>query len=161
MPKNEDGGYEVSLGNRQLLSIFFIVVILFGVFFTMGFVMGRNSASGGPVAAAPAPAPALSKQASSPSPSGPAVETPPPAPPPAPAPAPGQTFLQPIAATPTEAENIAGVLKKQGFSVMLVPSPDGVLIRVLVGPLADSAAIAKAREALVKAGFAKPITRKY
>src|SRR5207245_8966674 len=30
--------------NRQLLSAFFIVVILFGVFFTMGYVVGRNSA---------------------------------------------------------------------------------------------------------------------
>jgi len=39
-----DGEYELVLGNRQLLSAFFIVVILFGVFFTMGYVVGRNSA---------------------------------------------------------------------------------------------------------------------
>ena len=43
------------LGNRQLLSIFFIVVILLGVFFTMGYVMGRNSGSGGAATAAAGP----------------------------------------------------------------------------------------------------------
>ena len=43
MSKNE-GEYELVLGNRQLLSAFFIIVILFGVFFTMGYVVGRNSA---------------------------------------------------------------------------------------------------------------------
>ncbi len=43
MPKNEDGDFELILGNRQLLSVFFIVVILLGVFFTMGYIVGRNS----------------------------------------------------------------------------------------------------------------------
>jgi len=66
-----DGEYELVLGNRQLLSAFFIVVILFGVFFTMGYVVGRNSApasaaslpsttvagSQRPEAASPAPTP--------------------------------------------------------------------------------------------------------
>jgi len=42
--KNEDGEFELILGNRQLLSVFFIVVILLGVFFTMGYIVGRNSA---------------------------------------------------------------------------------------------------------------------
>jgi cell division septation protein DedD len=44
LPKNEDGEFELILGNRQLLSVFFIVVILLGVFFTMGYIVGRNSA---------------------------------------------------------------------------------------------------------------------
>lgn len=48
-----DGEYELVLGNRQLLSAFFIIVILFGVFFTMGYVVGRNSA---PASAASGPA---------------------------------------------------------------------------------------------------------
>ena len=47
MPKNEDGEFELILGNRQLLSVFFIVVVLLGVFFTMGYIVGRNS---GPLA---------------------------------------------------------------------------------------------------------------
>src|SRR5580700_11136054 len=43
MAKNEDGEFELILGNRQLLSVFFIVVVLLGVFFTMGYIVGRNS----------------------------------------------------------------------------------------------------------------------
>jgi cell division protein FtsN len=43
MSKNEDGEFELILGNRQLLSVFFIVVVLLGVFFTMGYIVGRNS----------------------------------------------------------------------------------------------------------------------
>ncbi len=57
MPKNEDGEFELILGNRQLLSVFFIVVILLGVFFTMGYIVGRNSGTlTADVAATPAPA---------------------------------------------------------------------------------------------------------
>ncbi len=44
MPKNEDGEFELVLGNKQLLSMFFVVVILLGVFFVMGYIVGRNSA---------------------------------------------------------------------------------------------------------------------
>jgi cell division septation protein DedD len=43
VPKNEEGEFELILGNRQLLSVFFIVVVLLGVFFTMGYIVGRNS----------------------------------------------------------------------------------------------------------------------
>jgi cytoskeletal protein RodZ len=48
LAKNEDGEFELILGNRQLISVFLIVVILLGVFFSMGYIVGRNSA---PVAA--------------------------------------------------------------------------------------------------------------
>jgi cell division protein FtsN len=49
MSRNESGTSEASefelvLGNKQLLSVFFIVVVLLGVFFTMGYIVGRNSA---------------------------------------------------------------------------------------------------------------------
>jgi len=49
-----DGEYELVLGNRQLLSAFFIIVILFGVFFTMGYVVGRNSSPASAASVAPA-----------------------------------------------------------------------------------------------------------
>ena len=42
MKKNEDGEVELILGNGQLLGVFFIVVILLGLFFGMGYLMGRN-----------------------------------------------------------------------------------------------------------------------
>lgn len=88
MPRNEDGEFELILGNRQLLSVFFIVVILLGVFFTMGYIVGRNSPA--PMAAADTNGgkPMVVDSASRPTPSGspvpppaepaatPAVETP-------------------------------------------------------------------------------------
>jgi cell division protein FtsN len=43
MKNNETGEFELVLGNKQLLSGFFIVVILFAVFFVMGYIVGRNS----------------------------------------------------------------------------------------------------------------------
>ncbi len=43
MPKNDEGEFELVLGNRQLLSGFFIIVVLFGLFFTMGYIVGRHS----------------------------------------------------------------------------------------------------------------------
>jgi len=43
MKNNEAGEFELVLGNKQLLSGFFVVVILFAVFFVMGFIVGRNS----------------------------------------------------------------------------------------------------------------------
>jgi cell division septation protein DedD len=44
MKNNETGEFELVLGNRQLLSGFFLVVLLFGVAFSMGYIVGRNSA---------------------------------------------------------------------------------------------------------------------
>ena len=56
MPRNDDGEFELILGNRQLMSVFFIVVILLGVFFAMGYIVGRNSSPvGTPEVASRAP----------------------------------------------------------------------------------------------------------
>ena len=92
MPKNEDGEFELILGNRQLLSVFFIVVILLGVFFTMGYIVGRNS---GTATAELTPAPVVDGRL-------PATEAPARTPEPTPAPAaPTETTpQQPAPATP-------------------------------------------------------------
>src|SRR5436189_1143551 len=47
MRNNETGEFELVVGNRQLLSGFFIVVLLFAVSFAMGYVVGQNSPRGG------------------------------------------------------------------------------------------------------------------
>lgn len=92
MPTNEEGEFELVLGNKQLLSVFFLVVLLLGVFFSMGYIVGRNTApaasqiastrAGGgtltvepPLAATPVPA-----DLSRPSPVGQTTEALPPAP---------------------------------------------------------------------------------
>jgi cell division septation protein DedD len=56
---------ELVLGNRQLLSFFFVVVALCGVFFAIGYIIGRNTGKAATVAEAPAtPATAGEAQAS-------------------------------------------------------------------------------------------------
>ena len=47
--KNQDGEFELVLGNKQLLSVFFFIVILLAVFFVMGYMVGRST--GGDLAA--------------------------------------------------------------------------------------------------------------
>src|SRR5690348_16352369 len=44
MPRNDEGEFEVVLGNRQLLGGFFIVVTLLAIFFSLGYIVGRHSA---------------------------------------------------------------------------------------------------------------------
>lgn len=49
-----NGEQELVFGNKQLLSAFFVVAILLGVFFTMGYFVGKNSA-GAALASGPGP----------------------------------------------------------------------------------------------------------
>jgi hypothetical protein len=73
MATNDEGEFELVLGNRQLLSGFFIIVVLFGLFFTMGYIVGRHSspASGSTASAVsqePVPPPTPSNPSSGPAP---------------------------------------------------------------------------------------------
>jgi len=59
-----EGERELVLGNKQLISLFFVVVALCGVFFAMGYMIGRNTSKsaianleGTAPAAAPSPVP--------------------------------------------------------------------------------------------------------
>ena len=45
MNKTGEGEQELVLGNKQLLGIFFVVVALLGVFFSLGYIIGRNTAN--------------------------------------------------------------------------------------------------------------------
>lgn len=55
MPKNDDGEFELVLGNNQLLSVFFLVVLLLGLCFIGGYTVGRNAAPALASAVEPAP----------------------------------------------------------------------------------------------------------
>lgn len=46
MAGRDDGEFELILGNKQLLSVLFIVIVLLGVFFAMGFLAGRTTGAG-------------------------------------------------------------------------------------------------------------------
>jgi cell division septation protein DedD len=197
MRNNETGEFELVVGNRQLLSAFFIVVLLFAVAFAMGYVVGQNSphsakvqaesvqqlppsanaADARPQPAGPVPAPVsqlpaadATQDAGAPPDAAqqpttqPARDSQPadPAPPPAPAPAaasvaaaPSGSFWQVMAVAQTDADLIAKTLKDKGFPVVLSQGPNN-LIRVLVGPYTDVAAMGKAKVNLENAGFLHP-----
>jgi len=182
LPKNEDGEFELILGNRQLLSVFFIVVILLGVFFTMGYIVGRNS---GTVTAEVTPTPSVDARPASetptrapepaPAPPAPAESAPQPAPAPpaavrepdppkrepkAPArtasgshPVAGETYLQLAATSRHEADIMVDVLKKKSFRAMAAEIDEKPgTFRVLVGPITDTTAN-KMRADLQGSGF--------
>ena len=199
MRNHETGEFELTVGNRQLLSGFFIVVLLFAVAFAMGYVVGQNSprstkaaetaaatppgaADYRPPAAAaarpeppktePAPAPTETAAAQQPAASEPPPQQPAREPEPAPKapanpdaapvladlPGPAGSFWQVIAVAEPDAQVIAGALKKKGFPAFLSPGSKN-LMRVMVGPYADAAALGKAKTDLANAGFPNPFRK--
>lgn len=209
MPTNEEGEFELVLGNKQLLSVFFLIVLLLGVFFSMGYIVGRNTAPGGPQmassrsgsgtltvdppaagstpslpdlskpspVAAPEPAPVAAPpketakrapvevaKAEPPKPEPAKVEPPkresPPPPPPAASSGPlvkGNYYLQVAAVRDKDADILKDVLGKRGFSTATEAVPEKALVRVLVGPFKDTAAMNEAKE---KLSDFRPIARK-
>ena len=55
MKKNDTGEFELVVGDRQLLSAFFIVVLLCAVAFAMGYVVGQSAPKTGKVSAESTP----------------------------------------------------------------------------------------------------------
>ena len=184
MRNSETGEFELVVGNRQLLSGFFIVVLLFAVAFAMGYVVGQNSPKAlraasvepAPVSLTPSdarPQPAQSIPAATPPAetakapateaakgqpaTQPAAETPAPA---AAAPAaeaaPG-TYWQVMAVPQADAEVVVRTLKDKGFPASLSQGPNN-LMRVLVGPYNDRQSMGKAKTDLENLGL-RPIQR--
>ena len=104
MRNNETGEFELVVGNKQLLSGFFIVVLLFAVAFAMGYVVGQNTqrpvklASEGGAASTAANTAAADAR---PQPASPVTPVPVSSPPPAPDAAAGQAPPTDPASQPT------------------------------------------------------------
>ncbi|MGH9620325.1 MAG: SPOR domain-containing protein [Bryobacteraceae bacterium] len=174
--------------NRQLLGIFFAVVVLLGVAFTGGYMVGKGSAA--------------KKQEASPAPVQDAAEAAAPigethSIPAAPAtgqkselpgltrrltpeaqadanqarqqdsiegftPQHGERFLQVAAVSRDEADTVADVLRKKGFRAHAVQKPGkGAIYRVLIGPIQSPGELSKTRDALRRTGFTGVFTRRY
>jgi hypothetical protein len=149
MKNNETGEFELVLGNRHLLSGFFVVALLFGVAFAMGYIVGRNSApsgkSGETAAAAPNPTPRDARpQAASPAEPPPppaAAQEPPssdePATPDKPAEAPVRPTTQPARDGPAAAPQPAPARTAAA-------EPAGTYWQVIAVPQAQAEIVAKA-----------------
>jgi len=168
LAKNEEGEFELVLGNRQLISVFLVVVILLAVFFSMGYIVGRNSAPGSTAETARNNPPSVTESA-------PKASSPTPAPTPDVAPAPAD---EPPAAThseqpaPTRSES-APVRAPKEVKAQKEPKPEPAAERVSTtagapgepGPGQYWQVVATARpdaeiiaEALTKKGFHTLVT---
>ena len=179
---SETGEFELVLGNGQLLSGLFIVVLLFAVFFALGYVVGQNSPRSAKLSDATQssdrPQPVTTPPSTPPGAAG--VETPPvqPAPdanaaagqeaPNAPATAAPEggaaapagesdslapgSYWQVMALKEADAEVVVRSLKDKGFPALMAPGRNS-LTRVLVGPYDDMTAMSKAKTELENAGF--------
>ncbi len=182
MPERSDGEFEFTLGNKQLFSVLFIVVVLLGLFFAMGFLAGRGTAPESGPKVAKSEAGPLRVDSGEQQQAPPAAETPKPAepvksepvkaeppaarpkpvsaPPSSPVgvtdtPAPGR-YLQVAATVLNDAQTLRLQLVERRLRVVISPSSKPEYVRVLVGPLADNDAITAAREELKKLGIANP-----
>ena len=183
MPRNTEGEFELVLGNKQLLSLFFLVVVLFAVFFSLGYMVGKSvapsptlaaqpapPAESAPPAREPAPSPISPPPSSEPAPAA-VVETQPAArvedkegPPPAPAPSPAlisrELHLQVAAVRVREdAEALAESIRKKGYDVFLNSETRDGWYRILLGPFPSERAAQDMKARLEKDGY-KSILKK-
>lgn len=183
MRNSETGEYELVMGNRQLLSGFFIVALLFGVAFAMGYIVGRNSTPTTKVQADTSSSQSPQPVEPRPTASGSVVpaSTPEPAKPDAP---PAETVTRPVETTPASAEPPA-VEKAADTAASDLPSGNywqviaakqseaeavqkalrekafparltpgpNGLVRVIVGPYGERETLGKAKADLENAGF--------
>jgi cell division protein FtsN len=175
MAKQKKGdNYEMILESRHLLGVFFAVVLLCALFFTLGFVLGRSQAQER-AKAAPAGKPAAADEAT-----GPAakdltfydrVEGEPaeegavradvqPAPATTAAPVSNPVYLQ-VAALSQEADakRLSQKLLELGFPVVIRPPGDDRLYRVQVGPFQTNELADAAQRRLQAQGFRQIVRR--
>jgi cell division protein FtsN len=173
-PERKGGQGDTVLEGRHLLGVFFAVVVLCAVFFTLGFVLGRNqsaqqAAAPPPEKAQPSTTPAEPQardltfydRVEKPQPSESLPQQKPPQPkPPAPAAAKPATstgkpiYLQ-VAAVSQEADakRLVAELHKLGFDSEIRPPKEDRLYRVMVGPLASDDLATAAQHRLEAQGF--------
>jgi cell division protein FtsN len=173
---------EFVLGNRQLLSAFFVVVMLLGVFFAMGYIIGQGSTKKPAQAESAPPATSSASTDTTPTPTPQAPTAEPEAPPKRTEVAPAPVVTEPvrttaekravereeptrIESTPTHkylqvsavkrpaADSIVKTLKDKGFPALLGESSKPELFRVLVGPYSETEALSKAKTDLKAMGF--------
>ncbi|HXE75451.1 MAG TPA: SPOR domain-containing protein [Candidatus Xenobia bacterium] len=181
--EGKSGQSDTVLEGRHLLGVFFAVVVLCAIFFTLGFVLGRNQAT---QQAAKSPSPgSTQQQPSAPTepqardltfydrvekpqpaenlPRGEPSETKPAAPATAPKPAAatGKPIYLQVAAVSREADakRLMAELRKMGFDSEIRPPKEDRLYRVMVGPLANDELATAAQHRLEAQGFRSILRR--
>ncbi len=181
---------ELILGNKQLVSLFFVVVALCGVFFALGYMVRGSSLKSSAATADNSTAAPPTETTRRPQPEPAAAEPPSTAPaqttevspaqtrpaqdvPASPAPAPaapdassvttpevGASYVQVGALARADAESTVRTLREQHFPALLAASSKEGLYRVLVGPYHQTTDVADAKARLKALGFSDTIVQK-
>jgi len=134
----EPADFEIVLGRRQLASVLFVATVAIAVFSSIGYVAGKS------LAPAPKRIDVVRTVMVPQSAPAPAVK---PEPPLFAEPLPGPLYLQMGAVEKGVAVIFAEGLRKHGFDAFVASGPNERIFRVLIGPLPDEQAYAKARNA--------------
>lgn len=150
---------EFVLGKRQVASVLFVAIVAIAVFCAVAYVVGRSVGT----AAVQAPGPAICVTIPAPPPPAPVkvVEVPTPGKQPDlsfeattdPAPRPGDAYLQIGAVERGFAQVLVVGLRADGFPAVMTPSSSAKIFRVLIGPLNDRAAYARAKAQVEASGL--------
>lgn len=173
MMKGKDDHSDMVLGPRHLLGVFFLVVLLCAIFFTLGYVLGRSQSPPQKALVSPPKAPATGatppstdltfyehvegKPAPANLPEQPQKQ-------PAPASAAASTaapiYLQVAAVTQeSEAKALAQRLRELGFPSVIRPPRDDRFFRVQVGPFQSSELADAAQRRLEAQGYRDIVRR--
>ncbi len=130
--------FEIVLGRRQLASVLFVATVAIAVFSSISYIAGKSLA----------PPPKKIEVIRT----VPVIQTVPaeavkPEPPIFAEPRQGPLYLQMGAVEKGIAVIFAEGLRKRGFEAFVAPGPNEKIFRVLIGPLADERAFARARDA--------------
>ncbi len=176
MTRAEDGEYELVLENRHVLGIFFVAALLCGVFFALGYMVGKSTGAAAPpqqqaVTApsgegrqSPMPPPARKAESAPASEQPVEIKQPPAGEQAATAPAanpPAETITLQVAALSKkeDADAMAAVLKEKSFPVSISAGAGDRLYHVLVGPYESTKDADAAKMLLEKEGFRAIVKR--
>jgi len=179
---------ELILGNKQLVSLFFVVVALCSVFFALGYMVRGSSLKSSAGTAdnltttaastsdtlkrqqpePPATAPAQAPAETAPAETRPAQDVPPTTAPVSATPdassvatpETGASYVQVGALARADAESTVRTLREQHFPALLAASSKEGLYRVLVGPYHQTTDVADAKARLKTLGFSDTIVQK-
>ncbi|MGD1098597.1 MAG: hypothetical protein ABSB35_42290 [Bryobacteraceae bacterium] len=171
-PAPEAGDYELVLGRGHIASVLFVAIVVLVVFSAISYLAGKSSsprkaplAQPEQLAAVVQPAPVA--EATIGPPTAPSVEPATPSipesgeePPIFAVPAKGAVYLQMGAVERGIAVIFVEGLRKRGFQSFAAPGPTEKVFRVLVGPLPDPQAFARAKVAVDQLGL-DTFARKY
>jgi cell division septation protein DedD len=134
----EPAEFEIVLGRRQLASVLFVATVVIAVFSSISYLAGKSLAPAPQKIEVIRTVPVLESAPAT------AVK---PEPPLFAEPRQGPLYLQMGAVEKGIAVIFAEGLRKHGFDAFVAPGPNDHIFRVLIGPLADEQAYAKARDA--------------